>query len=112
MVLAQGLCQNKTVRILDLSRNQLGHKGVKLIVEALNGSPMLRSLDLSYNRIGNVGALALSRLLLKSNMLELRIQGNDISQEGMCSLFGVLAQSSDEKAQKKGRSKRNALPAQ
>lgn len=60
MVLASGLCLNKQIRILDLSRNSLGHKGMKLIAEAINGSPMLRSLDVSYNNIGNPGAEALS----------------------------------------------------
>ena len=90
MIIAHGLCLNKTIRILDLSRNNLGHKGVKLIVEALTGSPMLRSLDLSYNNIGNSGAMSLTQLLPKTNLLELRIQGNNISQEGMIALFGTL----------------------
>lgn len=99
MVLAQGLCLNKNIRILDLSRNNLGHKGVKLIVEALQGSPMLKSLDLSYNLIGNPGAKSLTKLLPKTNLLELRVQGNDISQEGMTAIFNTLAMT--EKVKKK-----------
>lgn len=99
MLLAQGLCFNKNIRILDLSRNSLGPKGVQLIVEALGGSLMLKSLDLSYNNIGNSGAHSLSQMLPKGNLLELRIQGNAVAQEGMISLFGALSLA--EKAKKK-----------
>ena len=87
MNLAQGLCINKTVKILDLSRNQLGTKGTQLICDALNTSMSLKSLDLSYNDIGNTGARSLAQLIPRINVLELRIQGNGISSDGMIALF-------------------------
>ena len=38
MALAQGLIDNTTVKVLDLSCNQLGSKGVMLLCEALKGN--------------------------------------------------------------------------
>jgi len=58
--LAQGLCLNKSIKILDLSRNQIMSKGVTLIAEALSGNLIIKSIDLSYNSICNPGARSLS----------------------------------------------------
>ena len=38
MALAQGLIDNTTVKLLDLTGNQLGSKGVMLLCEALKGN--------------------------------------------------------------------------
>ena len=38
MALAQGLIDNTTIKVLDLSCNQLGSKGVMLLCEALKGN--------------------------------------------------------------------------
>ena len=38
MALAQGLIDNTTVKVLDLSCNQLGSKGDMLLCEALKGN--------------------------------------------------------------------------
>ena len=96
-MLAQGLCLNQSLKVIDLSRNDLGHKGVGLIAEALapvkNATKNLLSFDVSYCNIGNEGARSLAELLMKlTTLAELRIQGNNISQDGMIPLFKSLSQ--------------------
>ena len=90
--LAQGLCFNKSIKILELSRNQLGAKGCYLLSEALRESTTsnVQSLDLSYNDIGNTGAHCLATLIAQTRIVELRIQGNSISDDGLNSLFNNL----------------------
>lgn len=94
LVLAQGLCMNKSLRILDLSRNSLGPKGAYLLCDALREKGVsVKSLDLSYNEVGNLGAKSIGRLVEQKSLLELRIQGNKISCEGMNILFDKLTSS-------------------
>lgn len=59
--------------------------------DALNNNLALKSLDLSYNEIGNAGARSLAQLMPRINLLELRIQGNSISADGMIALFQTLS---------------------
>jgi Ran GTPase-activating protein (RanGAP) involved in mRNA processing and transport len=94
LALAQGLCLNRSVKILDLSRNRLGPKGCHLLCEALREpTSAIKSLDLSYNEIQNLGARSLSELLpssAQSRLRELRLQGNKISGDGLDILFKAL----------------------
>ena len=41
MALAQGLIDNESVRLLDLTSNQLGSKGVILLCEAIKGNQIM-----------------------------------------------------------------------
>ena len=105
-VLAQGLCMNQSLKVLDLSRNELGHKGIGLVAEALapvkNATKNLLSFDTSYCNIGNEGAKSLAELLIKlPTLAELRVQGNKISQDGMIPLFKSLSQKTQIKLSKK-----------
>lgn len=49
MALAQGLICNQTLKLLNLSYNQIGNKGAILICEALKEHTGLRSLFLNGN---------------------------------------------------------------
>ena len=93
MALAQGLIDNSSLRLLDLTNNQIGSKGTMLICEALKGNKHILSLLLNGNKIGTEGAYAISDLLLdaKSNLLELHIGWNLICNTGLNSLFTALA---------------------
>ena len=83
-LLSDGL--SKHVKIIDLSRNQLGAKGCIALSKAIIN---VISLDLSYNMIHNEGAKALANALeIKGSQIrELRVQGNSISQDGMIEVF-------------------------
>ena len=89
--LSQGLCMNKSIKILDLSRNVLGAKGCEILCESLSMIHTLKSLDLSYNEIANQGAKAIAKLIPKQQLFELRAQGNKISQDGMIAIFAAMA---------------------
>ena len=51
IILSKAICTNRSIKILDLSRNQLGAKGTSVLVEAMSGMHSLKSLDISYNEI-------------------------------------------------------------
>lgn len=70
----------------------LGPKGTYLLCEALlESGSNLQSLDLSYNDIRCTGAHSIALLINTTKIVELRIQGNSIANEGLTSLFNNLA---------------------
>jgi Ran GTPase-activating protein (RanGAP) involved in mRNA processing and transport len=93
MSIAQGLIDNTSLRLLDLSSNRVGSKGVMLLCEALKGNSTLNSLFLDTNGISSEGAYALSDLLLDRDvgLLELHLAWNLICGTGLNSLFTALA---------------------
>lgn len=95
MALAQGLIDNTTVRLLDLSSNQLGSKGVMLLCESLKGNKNIQSLFLNSNNVSSDGAFAVADLLMdeKSSLLEVHLGWNLICNTGLNSLFTALAMS-------------------
>lgn len=86
------------LRKLDLSHNQIGPKGAKLIAESLKDNTCLRHLNISYNSIGNQGAKWIATLIsehcqnfqTEECLSELKLTGNDISLEGLIHLFYAL----------------------
>jgi len=93
MALAQALIENTTVRLLDLSCNQLGSKGVMLLCESLKGNKTLQSLFLNSNNVSSEGAYAMADLLLedKCHLMELHLAWNLICNTGLNSLFTAIA---------------------
>lgn len=92
--ISQGLCFNKTLKILELACNKLGAKGCYLLCEAIKESDtVLQSLDLSYNDIKCTGAHSVALMVNNSKIEELRIQGNGIACQGFISLFSNLTYS-------------------
>lgn len=105
---------NCSIKILDLSRNEIGGKGTQILVKALYDDiygTNIKSLDLSYNFVRDEGAKSLATLVKGSSaakyggLSELRIQGNEIGLEGMSAIFKVLAQ-----VKMSGRSKKEMRP--
>lgn len=91
LAISQGLCLNKSIKILEMQGNMLGPKGCYLLCEALKDSySRITSLDLSYNDIRCTGAHSLSLALNSTQIKELRLQGNNIASEGLISLFKSL----------------------
>merc|ERR1712137_321302 len=64
--LAEALKHNKTLTLLDLSRNEVGAQGAQALAESLKKNNTLEYLSLSSNRIGDQAAEALAAAL-KSN---------------------------------------------
>ena len=95
MALAQGLIDNTAVKLLDLSCNQLGSKGVMLLCEALKGNKNMQSLFLNQNNISSDGAYAVADLLMegRSNLIEVHLSCNLICNTGLNSIFTALAMS-------------------
>ena len=93
MSLAQALIDNTSVKLLDLSCNQLGSKGVMLLCESLKGNHTLQSLFLNSNNVSSEGAYALADLLLedKCHVMELHLSWNLICNTGLNSIFTALA---------------------
>ena len=91
--LSRSLLLNKSIKLLDLSRNLLGPKGCSLLCEGLKENSSILSIDLSHNSIGNEGSKALAALLCVSDnvLRELRVQGNSIGEIGLCAIFRALS---------------------
>lgn len=95
---------NPQLQILNLSNNLLGGKGVELLVNIMVPSSTnnsvtekesvktssLKNLDLSYNGIDYEGANHLYRLLIKSGLKELKLNGNLLSESGFKKLADGL----------------------
>jgi len=56
--IAEGLALNQTLRVLDLSNNQISHEGGTEIAGALKRNKQLRVLDMRWNNIGVAGGRA------------------------------------------------------
>jgi len=78
---------------LDLWRNDLGSEGAKAIAEYLNGNGALRTLILSENHIGDEGANAIWKSVPNSALMELYMDGNEISDKGLDGLSSALSSS-------------------
>jgi len=65
--LCQALILNHTLahplRKLNLSRNCLGPKGMKLLAECLRDNTSIKSLNVSYNKIGDEGAIGVAKMI-------------------------------------------------
>lgn len=55
---AEGLALNQTLRVLDLSNNQISHQGGEEIAHALKRNKQLRVLDMRWNNVGVAGGRA------------------------------------------------------
>lgn len=83
---ASALAQSRSVKLIDLSNNQVSAKGA----HELLGMLTLEGLDLSDNRIGSNGSaqLSASRIPEKSQISRLRVAGNrDLSEASLHALY-------------------------
>lgn len=55
-MLVEGLKQNNTILLLDLSCNNIGDFGMECLAEYLGTKPPLLTLMISHNNIGDTGA--------------------------------------------------------
>ena len=96
VALAQALCHNSPLTLLNLSNNSISDAGAVALAQALHDNTTLNQLDLSYNCIGDAGAKALARALHHSSKLRrlglgLDLSANDgIGEEGTHQLVQAL----------------------
>ena len=87
--LFSALGKNKFLRVLDIKRNNIGPRGVKLFTTWMKGNKSLTELDVSSNGIGNKGALMLDGMTRgpNSTLAHLFIGRNQIEHHGFHVLF-------------------------
>lgn len=85
MPLAQALVSNSSLALLDLTGNQLGSAGIKLLVEAIKDHKALKTLIVDQNGICSEGAFALAQLVASPScqVQELHTADNLISSVGL-----------------------------
>lgn len=86
--MGQTISANQTLRVLDLSENDIKATGVVALARAMCGNTSITVLKLSHNSIGNEGATHLSKMLKVNQTLKVRPDGfgpvNNNLGEGGC----------------------------
>ena len=74
---------NKTLRSLDIDRDNIGVEDSTALAKALEDNNTLQSLDIGNSKIGNEGCTALDKVLdANSTLQELSIGNNKFRDEG------------------------------
>ena len=90
MSIAKGLTRNKSLRQLDLSLNDIGHKGARALADALKDSKLER-LYLADNKIRDKGCVEITRALRGNQYLKkLNLIKNQIGEKGGAALARAL----------------------
>lgn len=82
-----------SLRLLDLSHNQVGSETVALLAQALVNNTTLNELNLDGNCASNWAAFALADVLHRTNLTRLSLSHNLISAPGAKRLLGAISQS-------------------
>lgn len=78
----EGLEKNTGLKVLNLSKNYIKDKGVRIICRGLCKNRCLKILDLSYNKIKNKGGISIARAVQENNDLEcLNIKNNSLKDK-------------------------------
>jgi len=92
--LSQVLKKNRTLRVLNLSDNNIEMSGLIHIAEALKINETLETLDISHNPCAGPGLEGITRLrtafTLNSNLKRLFLNDTDLSSEGAIALAEFL----------------------
>ena len=82
-VIADALKGNKTLTTLDLSHNNIEVEGTKALAEALKDNKTLTTLNLSHNEIGDEGAKAIAEALrINTTLTTLNLRISKIGDKG------------------------------
>eukprot|EP01080_Neovahlkampfia_damariscottae_P007364 gene7364-11686_t len=96
-ILLEGLKGTKVVQHLDLSGNALSDQSVTSLMKFISKSVTLKYLNLSNNKIGDESAKILQDCFLKSNLTEVHLSHNLITDIGALCIAGGLKQTSTMK---------------
>ena len=90
-LLAQGICTWNDLQVLKISHNSLRAAGSEALAEALLTNNSLQVLDISYNGIRVAGSKALAQALYTNSSLQrLDVSGNEIGDNGVQPLAEAL----------------------
>lgn len=90
-MIKHGIKKNKSLSSLDLSKNFIYAKGVRVLVDGLFGHPTLSSLNLGSNRVGDQCVDSLIQLLNNDHKLQfLDLSNNLLSEVTANKLLQVL----------------------
>ncbi len=92
--LAHALKKNRTLKVLNLSDNNVDSAGLMAIADALKYNPVLETLDLSHNpcsgpELGGINALRIA-FTLNFNLKRLFLNDTDLTSEGAIALAEYL----------------------
>jgi Ran GTPase-activating protein (RanGAP) involved in mRNA processing and transport len=95
-VLVHYLVWNRTLRVLDLSKNQIGWRGAHSLATLLQEDCIIEDLDLSHNRLGEkdetTGAEALGVALQQNrSLLRLNLNDNQLCGDALVHIAGGVA---------------------
>lgn len=84
-------CKRKRIRKLGLAMNNIGSEAVAVLADFICSDCPLEILDLSRNRISDIDTLLLASALDKNtNLRQLDLRHNDITEEGIKNLCTAL----------------------
>lgn len=90
-MIKHGIKKNQSLRSLDLSKNFIYAKGVRVLIDGLFGHPNLNSLNLGSNRVGDQCVDSLIQLLNNDHKLQsLDLSNNLLSEVTANKLLQVL----------------------
>ena len=93
--IAFGLCNNRTICILDISNNNISNLGAREIASALHENQTLQTLNISCNDIQVDGAIAMAKALHENKALQyLYISNNNILDNGVIAISEYIKKNS------------------
>jgi hypothetical protein len=95
IAISQSLMENASLVSLGLDNNELGDPSVEEICRGIQAGSRtrLRILNLRHNHIRDEGAEALAKILEKSSSIRIKVDGNEIGNDGAAALLAGLVSS-------------------
>ena len=79
VAISEGLALNRTLKLLNLSNNQISHEGGTELASSIKRNKTLKFLDLRWNNIGVIGGRAfLSALQVNKSIVKLQLGGKQL----------------------------------
>ena len=69
-LLSEGITNTKTLRVLNISDNNIGPSGTTAIANALTNNTSLEELDMTRNEVGQDGAIAIAKAITNNKTLK------------------------------------------
>eukprot|EP00924_Labyrinthula_sp_SR-Ha-C_P004318 snap_masked-scaffold_3-processed-gene-20.26-mRNA-1 protein AED:0.40 eAED:0.41 QI:0/-1/0/1/-1/1/1/0/1072 len=86
--------KNNKIRLIDLTNCNIGDEGAQLLAKSLSGNKSLRKLNLRRNQVSDAGIIALADALPNTSLFSLLLSDNRIGPRGTEKLCTVLEKNS------------------